>query len=356
MKQESHILKNEQEISTEISDDIEVIGPGRMLSDARKSMGLSQQQVADKLNFRKTLVQEIEAEQFDLSLPAAFNRGYLKNYAKLVNIAQDDVLNSYDQLGVAQRQCAEMQSFSKGTEKQAEHNMLMWITYLILVALITATVVWWYQAPSAEPAAVTANENSNAIINTTNVGSNPSSNTNRDINSATPEVDSNSQIAAQQVTSLPVANITENISEDTAEQSQKLLDPINSDTANEVSDSQLGGGESLENTPNITAADAISNQKNTTINAAETAVVPTLAELVFTFSGDCWVNIYDATGERVAWGVKKSGYVMTISGQAPFNVTLGKPELVAINYNDTSVDMTGFNAGNIAKFSLPLTP
>ena len=108
------------------------VGPGRMLTEAREAIGLSQQQVADKLNFRTTLVQNIEADKFDLNLPAAFNRGYLKNYAKLVNVAHEGILNSYDQLGVAQRQCAEMQSFSKGTEKQAEHNMLMWITYFIL--------------------------------------------------------------------------------------------------------------------------------------------------------------------------------------------------------------------------------
>ncbi|MBL4822572.1 MAG: DUF4115 domain-containing protein, partial [Colwellia sp.] len=75
----------------------------------------------------------------------------------------------------------------------------------------------------------------------------------------------------------------------------------------------------------------------------------------FTFSGDCWVNIYDATGERIAWGVKKLGYVMTITGKAPFKVTLGKPELAEIYFNDTPVDMLSFNAGNIAKFTLPLT-
>ena len=91
-------------------------------------------------------------------------------------------------------------------------------------------------------------------------------------------------------------------------------------------------------------------------NAAESELSAPIANVVFTFSGDCWVNIYDATGERIAWGVKKSGYVMRISGQGPFSVTLGKPELVQIDYNDVSVDMSTFNAGNIAKFSLPLAP
>jgi len=338
VKQESNILKNEKSTSTEITDDIDVIGPGRMLAEARECMGLSQQQVADKLNFRKTLVQEIEAEQFDLSLPSAFNRGYLKNYAKLVNISQDDVLNSYDQLGVAQRQCAEMQSFSKGTEKQAEHNMLMWITYLIIVSLIIATIVWWYQAPSVQPTVITVD--------------------------ATEPVESEILSTSAQNTNAITVQQANNQADNAA------LKP--SDSAHEVEqDSELNT--TINN--DITASDNITDmpsessqvtlsqsatQNLAALNNIEPAEPPIttqpVANVVFSFSGDCWVNIYDASGERIAWGVKKSGYVMRISGQAPFNVTLGKPELVNIEYNDVAVDMSGFNAGNIAKFSLPLTP
>jgi cytoskeleton protein RodZ len=83
--------------------------------------------------------------------------------------------------------------------------------------------------------------------------------------------------------------------------------------------------------------------------------VADISTVVFTFSGDCWVNIYDATGERIAWGVKKLGYVMTITGKAPLKVTLGKPELAAIAFNGKQVDMSSFNVGNIAKFTLPLS-
>ena len=108
-----------------LSDDIEVVGPGQMLAQARNKMGLSQQDVADRLNFRNTLVKGIEEEVFDQSIPATFNRGYLRNYAKLVKISAEDVLSAYEMLNVAQQQCAELQSFSKGTEKQAESNLIM---------------------------------------------------------------------------------------------------------------------------------------------------------------------------------------------------------------------------------------
>jgi cytoskeleton protein RodZ len=108
----------------------------------------------------------------------------------------------------------------------------------------------------------------------------------------------------------------------------------------------------------LSTADLIDAQVDLNNNKAsdENALSPTINNVVFTFAGDCWVNIFDATGERIAWGVKKSGYIMRISGQAPFSITLGKPELVQIDYNDVPVDMSVFNAGNIAKFSLPLAP
>lgn len=347
MKQESNILKIENDISTEIPDDIEVVGPGRMLIEARETMGLSQQQVADKLNFRITLVQGIETEKFDLTLPAAFNRGYLKNYAKLVNVSQDDILNSYDQLGVAQRQCDEMQSFSKGTEKQAEHNMLMWITYLILIALITATVVWWYQVPSTQPMAVSVNgisdaDNTSKVINVNDVSANNSETQEREISA--------DDIAINQITNKlpPVAD------EKVAELDTKaLITTLDTSISGEVTADE-NNDEGINS--NITVLTSLVNSSNTQEDIGESDVTAVLAKLIFTFSGDCWVNIYDATGERVAWGVKKSGYVMRFSGLAPFNVTLGRPELVQIEYNDVAVDMAGFNVGNIAKFSLPLKP
>lgn len=345
MKQEQRILNNAQEHVAEISDDIEIVSPGRMLKEAREMRGLSQQQVADKLNFRKTLVEEIELDQFDLTVPEAFNRGYLKNYAKLVNVAHEDVLNSYDQLGVAKRQYAEMQSFSKGTEKQAEHNMVMWITYLILATLVIATVVWWGQRPSEQPepimvetSALESQENK-AVEQVNLLGENQSSS----------EADTHN--AEQQVTDVNAINTID--STDAISASLPALKDALKENANKRDNTEASAAEQV--TANVdlnnNALDATGQQAH-----SEEDLTTTVANVVFTFSGDCWVNISDATGERIAWGVKKSGYIMRISGQAPFSITLGRPELVQIDYNDVSVDMSAFNAGNIAKFSLPIEP
>ena len=318
---------NQNPVVSELSDDIEVVGPGAMLAQAREAIHLSQQQVADKLNFRLVLVKDIENEVFDKSIPATFIRGYLRSYAKLVDLSSDDVLASYQMLNIAQQQGAEMQSFSKGTEKQAESNRIMWISYLILALLIASTIVWWLQqGKMSNPESANVSNEKLAVVDS---------------------------LTKQTSGALPLA-ITEVVLVEKTPESVEA-EKVSSDSK-KLNDESLAtdrvqalGAEKLTAAVEQTSALAFDNAESSLSTRGNTK-----SDIEFTFSGDCWVNIYDDSGERLAWGIKKAGYVMSISGTAPFNVTLGKPELVAIKYNDDVIDLSQFNRGNIAKFSLPL--
>lgn len=322
----------------ELSEDMEMIGPGAMLAEARKKLSLSQEEIAQRLNFRLTLVEEIEQDRFDQTLPATFTRGYLCSYAKVVGIDSEDVLASYDALGAANIQRSEMQSFSKETAKQAEHSRLMWISYFIVALLIGLTVMWWLQESRQNPSVP-------EVIDSTTVTSSADLPTEgaQELAKATP-VTSPISDSAQPETS------TEQADNSVATTKEQAIAAENAQVVNEVAEA------AQRTTDNAVATDnAVVTDKSQAESQLDTSSEAGVSTAVFTFSGDCWVNIYDATGERVAWGVKKTGYVMTITGQAPFKVTLGKPELAKIVFNEQSVDTSTFNKGNIAKFTLPLT-
>jgi cytoskeleton protein RodZ len=306
----------------ELSEDIELVGPGQMLAEAREELGLSQEQVATKLNFRTTLVQGIENDTFDKSLPATFNKGYLRNYAKLVGISPEEVLSCYETLNIAEKQCAEMQSFSKGTQKQAENNRLMWGSYLIVTLLIISTIVWWFQNQAIAPISALFTDNA-AAVNKIDIVEQP----------IVQLIKQESQPQASVQETIPASFVDEPATVSLAE---TLIDNTN------------------ELDPIVNQEQVEDEEKSNDLLGESTTLIKQEVPVVFTFSGDCWVNIFDATGERIAWGMKKSGYVMSISGQAPFNITLGKPELVAIDFNGAAIDMSQFNRGNIAKFSLPI--
>lgn len=328
MNNEDLAAENPKQVD-ELCEDMEVVGPGLMLSEARKKLSLSIDEVSTRLNFRRNLVEEIEKDIFDQSLPATFNRGYLRNYAKLVSVDIDEIMSAYDMLGVAEVQRSEMQSFSNLTEKQAEHSRLMWLSYLIAAILFGLMVLWWVQEPKLSVNLFDdAKPEKKQVLETSN-------DTNETVDLS---------VATKKVVTSTLAKL-EVIQPDEATQLaakvNKNIEPAIQNIAEQNIDTVL------EN--QVTPTTEIQTQVN-----AETELVPDISTVVFTFSGDCWVNIYDATGERVAWGVKKSGYVMTVTGKAPLKVTLGKPELATIAFNGNQVDMSSFNAGNIAKFTLPL--
>jgi len=317
-----------ESMQEELSEDMEVMGPGQILSDARKKAGLTQLDVAEKLNFRLTLVNEIENEVFDSNLPETFNRGYLRNYAKLVNVSQEDVMASYEQLNVAKTQASELQSFSKGTEKLAESNRIMWVSYFILTVLIGSSIVWWMQNNTIQDQTL----NDAAQITSSIVD-----------NKQNHQPDILVSNTESTVSTLDAENPDTKIDTE-----QPLAASAELDQESDGTDTQIP--EVIETQLNETSVTEPKNTAQTQVNTPEEI----LTNVTFTFSGDCWVNISDATGERIAWGVKKLGYIMKISGQAPFNVTLGKPELVTIKFADENIDMSQFNAGNIAKFTLPI--
>ena len=338
--------------SKELSDDMEMVSPGVMLREAREKLGLSTKDIANRLNFKVSLVENIEQDSLDPRLPETFNRGYLSSYAKIVAVEIEDVLVSYDALGVAQTQRSELQSFSNLTIKEAEHSRVMWLSYLIIAILVGLTVLWWMQEESQQAASI---ENSSAIKK-------ESGNTSQRLTLVSnPD---NGQESSDVIVSTPKLVLTPKKQSDSqVNNHQGKVEFI------AVEDSILTGTEPLAEmkeqpllagvtSPKVNQKSDGSTTKETSDNDFSVNAQPLdnyAAHAVFTFSGDCWVNIYDATGERVAWGVKKSGYVMTVKGKAPLRVTLGKPELASIIYNEQAVDMSSFNVGNIAKFTLPLS-
>ena len=55
--------------------------------------------------------------------------------------------------------------------------------------------------------------------------------------------------------------------------------------------------------------------------------------LSISFSGDCWTEISDASGRRLFFGLGKTGRVVELSGDAPFNVLFGDAGNVSIAVN-----------------------
>ena len=299
-------------------------GPGQILRQARERAKLSTQDIADKMKLKRALIEDIEQDNFDNNISLTFVRGYLKLYAKHVHVEETEILNAFEKLSTQKKEPVKLQSFSRKVANQSNDDKLMLVTYLILAAIIALVVIYWFQQSSTDTTALNATKYPET--------------TNKDVISQ--DILSLEQTLTSDSATLLATQINEN----------KSSDDVNG-TAVPITDNQ---STSLE-----TVSDTVSDSGSLTVLAENTEirVIEGTApvKLIFEFSGDCWLNLTDATGEKIAYGVKVKGRVMPVTGIPPFVVTLGAPEVVKIRYAGEFIDMSFLPSGRIAKFDLPLS-
>ena len=66
-------------------------GYGRMLAEAREAKGLTVAQVSDKLKLTSRQIEALEAEDYSRLPVAVFVRGFIRNYARLVDVPLDSL-------------------------------------------------------------------------------------------------------------------------------------------------------------------------------------------------------------------------------------------------------------------------
>jgi hypothetical protein len=75
------------------------------------------------------------------------------------------------------------------------------------------------------------------------------------------------------------------------------------------------------------------------------------ARLRLSFSADAWVDVHDATGQRVYFGNGRANSVKTLSGEAPLRVYLKSVGGVQLQINDLAVAIgPQFVSGDTARF------
>lgn len=65
---------------------------GIRLRNAREQLGLSQQAVAERLCLKVSTVRDIEEDKAPAELASTFLRGYIRSYARLVHIPEEELL------------------------------------------------------------------------------------------------------------------------------------------------------------------------------------------------------------------------------------------------------------------------
>ena len=274
---------------------------GQVLASARKEANLTIEAVADRLKLSPKQITKLEQDDYSALGPITFVKGYIKAYCTLLQLDQAQTLALFETPeSVADNKG--MQSFSRRTEKEANDSRLMLVSYMILAIVLGSSGFMYWQTTSNE---------SDVIV---------------------PEVQSIMPQSEELAVKSDDEIVTETGVATTPEQpSEAVTEVIETDKP---------------------VSDAVDAEQ---LQVAETSSAPSLNTIVMHFKDDSWVEIFDASSERIAFGVKKAGYTMTVQGVAPFSVVLGRHQQVDVELDGQTVDLSSLPRNRSAKFKLPLT-
>ncbi|MBB1312691.1 MULTISPECIES: RodZ domain-containing protein [Aliivibrio] len=288
-------------------DNIEtIIAPGQLLKNAREESNLTLEDISARLRLRVEVLEQIEADQFDMGKLATFTRGYYRSYAKAVNVPEMAVLNGLDILGKAQIEEHDMQSFSRKTKREKHDNRIMKLTWVIFALILSMSVLWWWQEQAQ----------------------------------------------------FETAEATSHVEEINKEEAV-IVDEL-ADSSTESAVALDDGIDTLESSDTVTAPLAETTVTDEATDSIETPTVSEQAQeaiitddVVITFNSDCWLQVKDAANNRLYSGVKKSNQTLKLTGKAPYELVIGAPNAVTLSYKGKPVNLSAYPAGKVARLTLP---
>ena len=118
--------------------------PGELLRQAREKRDWSQAEVARKLNLTVSSLNHVETGAFDKLPGHTFARGYIRAYAKLMDLDQAALVEAFDQYTGTHAKGSEVHSLGRIEEPvRLSHNILRGVSLLLLVAVVGGGFVWW---------------------------------------------------------------------------------------------------------------------------------------------------------------------------------------------------------------------
>ncbi len=356
--------------------------PSELLAEARQRLGLSQKEAADKLYLTTSFIKHIDAGEFSSLPQPAFIKGYLRTYARMVDLSGDEIVALYD----AELQIAEPIPEIRGVTEEdvGTASITGPVLQTGLIGLgglaLVVSVIWWLVSDPEEetPLSVTqpgvsqpaTQDSSEAVFDfelATQEGAALQSEQVSQPLAVPGQTGLESQVAitetlraidtvehalaetvaeSREVSAIPVTEAS--IQEAVAEQS------ISEPSTSEPSTSEQSSSE--QERPSVVAvADSVKFERTTDgARSFITVDASGFDQLELSFKDECWVEIADNQFGLIYNDLNQVNDVLTIYGTAPFEVLLGKATGVEMIYNGRPLELESFiSRDRTAKLTVP---
>lgn len=319
--------------------------PGEILRQARERRDWSQADVARKLNLTVTSLNNLEAGAFDKLPGHTFARGYIRAYAKLMELDQAPLVAAFDQYTGSHAKGSDVHSLGRIEEPvRLSHNILRGVSLLLLLAVIGGGFAWWQDQGSQRSKDLGKMAMEHVEVE--------SADGTTQIHPLDEPEDQAVAAGQQQAQSAPLPLNVEGAAGSSGVEGQTAEAPT------------AAAEQGTAVTPAQTVTAPASTASVAAVPAGTTATAPAApsadaeaapagaASLAIQFSGDCWTQVRDGDGKQLYMGIKHKGESLALNGKPPFAVRLGFARVAQVSFNGQPVDVAKFTSGETARLKL----
>jgi cytoskeleton protein RodZ len=328
--------------------------PGELLRQAREKRDWSQAEVARKLNLTVSSLNHVETGAFDKLPGHTFARGYIRAYAKLMDLDQAALVEAFDRYTGTHAKGSEVHSLGRIEEPvRLSHNILRGVSLLLLVAVVGGGFVWWQDQGSLR-----GKDLAKIALEHVEVESADGTTQIHPLD----EPEDQAVSAGQQPESAPLP-LEQAAGEQPAPAAEQApASPAQTPAATPAPAPQVQAPvAAIAPTPTPTPAPvapvaaapvAVAPVVAAAQPAAPVAVPAGSAKVAIQFVADCWTQVSDGNGKVLFSAVKRKGDNLELTGKPPFSVRLGFARGAQVSYNGQAVDVAPFTSGETARLKL----
>lgn len=350
------------------------LNPGAALGAERESRNWSVEYICDQINLNKSIVIAIEADDYESLPPPAFVRGYIRAYAKLLEIESDPLVIKYEQLEMP---AADVVPSAEAGMSVTSDPLLRIVSGLVVAVVLGVLAYWWYNKQIIDESEVATLDVEETIAKEDEVSSVTDSPSQSLFKSDEPTANAGSTLAPGVSYERPVENTADNPSGLSSVEVPVSAVLLNNPVIKQLSDETVDLNNTPENiqeavilTQNLEAGVVANNDSVEPIemDSSEVKVADSSERLAVTPLGqgedilhlktesESWVSVIDAAENRLMYGILTNGTPRKLQGLAPFSIVLGAAPGIEATLNGSNVDFSSLiRKSNTARFVIEQT-
>ncbi|MDD0973866.1 RodZ domain-containing protein [Pseudomonas fontis] len=327
--------------------------PGETLRQARENRDWSQAEVARKLNLTVSSLNNLETGAFDKLPGHTFARGYIRAYAKLLDMDQAALVQAFDQCTGTHAQGSDVHALGRIEEPvRLSHNILRIVSLLLLALVIGGGFFWWQDQTSLR-----GKDLANMALEHVEVESADGTTQIHPLDEPEDQAVIDGQQPESTVLSLDQGQPAETTEEaPAAAQTPAPAAPaVTAPAVAPVHTAPAAAVPAPAAPAPVVSAPVVATAPVAVAQATPAPTAPAPAgsgQLHLQYVADCWTSVTDGNGKVLFSAIKRKGDSLDLTGKPPFAVRLGFARGALVTYNGQAVDVAPFTSGETARLKL----